>query len=65
MHLQRTIRRGLRRLVQLYADTAQAHTARGHTHAAKAVRCPGVGLEQRVTVALPGCGNCPDEEVPP
>lgn len=26
MHLKRTIRRGLRRLVQLYADAARAHT---------------------------------------
>ncbi|MEU2487029.1 hypothetical protein ABZ593_20775 [Streptomyces sp. NPDC012617] len=24
-----------------------------------------VGLEQRVTVALPGCGQCPDDEVSP
>ncbi|MFJ6945573.1 hypothetical protein ACISU4_13175 [Streptomyces wuyuanensis] len=30
MHLKRTIRRGLRRLVQLYADAARAHTAHGH-----------------------------------
>ncbi|MFF9567619.1 hypothetical protein [Streptomyces sp. NPDC014685] len=31
MLLKRTIRRGLRRLVQLYADAARAHTAHGHT----------------------------------
>ncbi|MFE6494763.1 hypothetical protein [Streptomyces sp. NPDC057748] len=31
MHLKRTIRRGLRRLVQLYADAARAHTAHGRT----------------------------------
>lgn len=27
MHLKRTIRRALRRLVQFYADAARAHTA--------------------------------------
>ncbi|MFC8277943.1 hypothetical protein ACFUJR_36520 [Streptomyces sp. NPDC057271] len=30
MHLQRTIRRGLRLLAQLYADAARAHTAHSH-----------------------------------
>ncbi|WP_411573537.1 hypothetical protein [Streptomyces fradiae] len=31
MPLKRAIRRGLRRLVQLYADAARAHTAHGRT----------------------------------
>ncbi|WP_431949499.1 hypothetical protein [Actinacidiphila sp. bgisy167] len=34
MHLQRTIRRDLRRLAQLYSDAAQAHTAHGRIPAA-------------------------------
>ncbi|MEU3692345.1 hypothetical protein [Streptomyces narbonensis] len=34
MHLKRTIRRGLRRLVQFYADAARAHTAHGRTSVA-------------------------------
>ncbi|MGW2087537.1 hypothetical protein [Streptomyces sp. NPDC001880] len=34
MHLQHTIRRGLRRLAQLYSDAAQAHTAHGRISAA-------------------------------
>lgn len=32
MHLKRTIRRGLRRLAQLYADAARANTSYGHAH---------------------------------